>query len=45
MSDAGTVPHMSDLVCPKCESPMRSYERDGVTIDQCARCRGVFLDF
>jgi Zn-finger nucleic acid-binding protein len=24
---------MSELVCPKCESPMRSYERSGVTID------------
>jgi uncharacterized protein len=23
---------------------MRSYERSGVTIDQCTGCRGVFLD-
>jgi Zn-finger nucleic acid-binding protein len=23
---------------------MRSYERSGVTVDQCADCRGVFLD-
>jgi Zn-finger nucleic acid-binding protein len=35
---------MSELVCPKCESPMRSYERSGVTVDQCTGCRGVFLD-
>jgi Zn-finger nucleic acid-binding protein len=35
---------MPDLVCPKCQSPMRSYERNGVTIDQCTGCRGVFLD-
>ena len=35
---------MPDLVCPKCESPMRSYERNGVTVDQCTGCRGVFLD-
>jgi uncharacterized protein len=41
---AGTVPRMSELVCPKCESPMRSYERNGVTIDQCTGCRGIFLD-
>src|ERR671916_1534210 len=41
---AGTVPRMSELVCPKCESPMRSYERSGITIDQCTGCRGVFLD-
>ena len=35
---------MADLVCPKCQSPMRSYERNGVTVDQCTGCRGVFLD-
>ena len=35
---------MADLTCPKCESPMRSYERNGITVDQCAGCRGVFLD-
>jgi uncharacterized protein len=35
---------MSDLACPKCENPMRSYERSGVTIDQCTGCRGIFLD-
>jgi Zn-finger nucleic acid-binding protein len=23
---------------------MTSYERNGVTIDQCAECRGIFLD-
>lgn len=23
---------------------MRQYERNGVTIDQCGECRGVFLD-
>lgn len=23
---------------------MRAYERNGVTVDQCAECRGVFLD-
>ena len=32
------------LTCPKCGGRMRSYERNGVTIDQCADCRGVFLD-
>jgi Zn-finger nucleic acid-binding protein len=35
---------MADLTCPKCESPMRSYERSGITVDQCSGCRGVFLD-
>ena len=23
---------------------MRSYERNGVTVDQCSDCRGIFLD-
>ena len=35
---------MSDLVCPKCQGAMRQYERNGVTVDQCADCRGLFLD-
>ena len=34
----------SELVCPKCQGVMRSYERNGVTIDQCTECRGIFLD-
>jgi uncharacterized protein len=34
----------TDLICPKCQGPMRSYERSGVTVDQCADCRGIFLD-
>ena len=33
-----------ELRCPKCESPMRQYERNGITIDQCSQCKGVFLD-
>jgi Zn-finger nucleic acid-binding protein len=33
-----------DLTCPKCHAPMRQYERNGVTVDQCTECRGVFLD-
>lgn len=33
-----------DLTCPKCRGVMRSYERNGVTVDQCAECRGLFLD-
>ena len=35
---------MAELVCPKCGSDMRSYERNGITVDQCTGCRGVFLD-
>lgn len=29
------------LTCPKCESPMRSYERNGIVVDQCTGCRGL----
>lgn len=32
------------LTCPKCHADMRSYERNGVTVDQCSECRGIFLD-
>jgi len=34
----------AELTCPKCGSEWRSYERNGVTVDQCSGCRGVFLD-
>jgi Zn-finger nucleic acid-binding protein len=32
------------LTCPKCGSEMRSYERNGVVVDQCTQCKGLFLD-
>lgn len=32
------------LTCPKCGADMRAYERNGVTLDQCTGCRGLFLD-
>jgi Zn-finger nucleic acid-binding protein len=32
------------LICPKCRGEMRTYERNGVLIDQCEECRGIFLD-
>jgi len=37
-------PSPGALICPKCESPWRSYERNGITVDQCTGCGGVFLD-
>ena len=33
-----------ELTCPKCQGSMRRYERNGIHIDQCSECRGVFLD-
>jgi uncharacterized protein len=32
------------LICPKCHDTMKSYERNGVTLEQCNECRGIFLD-
>jgi Zn-finger nucleic acid-binding protein len=34
----------TDLICPKCQGRMRTYERSGVHLDQCTECRGIFLD-
>jgi Zn-finger nucleic acid-binding protein len=33
-----------ELKCPKCHGVMRQYERNGITIDQCDECRGIYLD-
>jgi uncharacterized protein len=33
-----------ELTCPKCHGVMRTYERNGVHVDQCSDCRGIFLD-
>lgn len=32
------------MLCPKCQNLMHSYERNGVLVDQCTECRGLFLD-
>ena len=37
-------PATATLTCPKCAGSMRTYERNGITIDQCTECRGIFLD-
>ncbi len=33
-----------EMTCPKCHGAMRNYERNGVHVDQCVECRGIFLD-
>ena len=38
-------PAGAGLTCPKCHGSMRTYERNGVHLEQCDSCRGVFLDF
>ncbi|MEC3975390.1 zf-TFIIB domain-containing protein [Amycolatopsis sp. H20-H5] len=31
-------------MCPKCQNVMTTVEKNGVRIDQCEGCRGIFLD-
>ena len=38
----GVEPSMQ---CPKCHAPMHTYNRNGVQIEQCSGCRGIFLDY
>ncbi|WP_431041281.1 zf-TFIIB domain-containing protein [Streptomyces sp. P1-3] len=33
------------MQCPKCHAPMHTYDRNGVQIEQCSGCRGIFLDY
>lgn len=35
---------MSVLVCPVCQGAMKEINRNGVLIDTCTQCRGVWLD-
>lgn len=40
MNDTSTI----QLTCLKCGGNMRTYERNGIVIDQCETCHGIFLD-
>ena len=33
------------MQCPKCHASMHTYNRNGVQIEQCSGCRGIFLDY
>jgi uncharacterized protein len=35
---------MSALSCPVCQGAMREVTKEGVQIDTCSQCRGVWLD-
>ena len=35
---------MSVLTCPVCQGSMREISNNGVLIDTCTQCRGVWLD-
>lgn len=32
------------MLCPLCKKPLQTAERQGVEIDYCLQCRGVWLD-
>ncbi|MFB9687190.1 zf-TFIIB domain-containing protein [Amycolatopsis plumensis] len=32
------------VICPKCQNQMRTVDKNGIHIDQCDGCRGIFLD-
>jgi Zn-finger nucleic acid-binding protein len=32
------------MTCPKCGGEMHTVGRNGVTIEQCRKCHGIFLD-
>ncbi|MBB1157028.1 TFIIB-type zinc ribbon-containing protein [Amycolatopsis dendrobii] len=32
------------MICPKCQNMMRTVDKNGVHIEQCDGCRGIFLD-
>lgn len=32
------------MTCPKCGGEMHENQRNGVTIEQCRKCHGIFLD-
>ena len=42
--DVSNAPATTILACPQCQGTMRSYERRGVTSDQCHDRRSVLLD-
>ncbi|MEV4596305.1 zf-TFIIB domain-containing protein [Amycolatopsis sp. NPDC049253] len=32
------------VICPKCQNRMRTVDKNGIRIEQCEACRGIFLD-
>jgi Zn-finger nucleic acid-binding protein len=46
MSDASPKERTvgNPMTCPKCGGEMRTTGRNGVTIEQCRKCHGIFLD-
>lgn len=36
--------HHADMQCPTCHVPLVMSDRQGIEIDYCPKCRGVWLD-
>ena len=32
------------MICPKCQNQLRTLNKNGVHLEQCTGCRGIFLD-
>src|SRR3954451_10516139 len=41
---SGDMARVECVICPKCQNSMRTVDRQGIHIDQCDGCRGIFLD-
>ncbi|EHR59254.1 hypothetical protein SaccyDRAFT_0319 [Saccharomonospora cyanea NA-134] len=35
---------LSLVICPKCQNVMTTLDKNGIHIEQCSGCRGIFLD-
>ena len=42
--DRCDLANVVSVICPKCQNTMRTVDRQGIHIDQCDGCRGIFLD-
>jgi len=42
--DRCDLANVGGVICPKCQNTMRTVDRQGIHIDQCDGCRGIFLD-
>ena len=38
------MPHHTEMHCPICNVPLVMSDRQGIEIDYCPKCRGVWLD-
>jgi Zn-finger nucleic acid-binding protein len=43
-SGNGESGRSGQMVCPRCGADLRTVERQGIEIERCPNCRGVWLD-